>query len=55
MRGDPTTALIHESPGAELVVVGSHGRGGLGGMILGSVSQTLLHRAHCPVAVVRSQ
>jgi nucleotide-binding universal stress UspA family protein len=55
VRGDPTTALIHESPGAELLVVGTHGRGGLGGMILGSVSQTLLHRAHCPVAVVRSQ
>lgn len=52
--GDPTAALVDESRGAELLVVGSHGRGGLGGLVLGSVSQALLHRAHCPVAVVRS-
>jgi nucleotide-binding universal stress UspA family protein len=55
VRGDLTAALIHESPGAELVVVGSHGRGSVGRMVLGSVSQALLHKAHCPVAVVRSR
>jgi nucleotide-binding universal stress UspA family protein len=52
--GDPPAVLIDESRGAELVVVGSHGRGGFGGMVLGSVSHALLHHAHCPVAVVRS-
>jgi nucleotide-binding universal stress UspA family protein len=54
VRGDFTEALVHESPGAELLVVGSHGRGTVGGIVLGSVSQALLHRAHCPVAVVRN-
>lgn len=55
VRGDFTGALVHESPGAELLVVGSHGRGTVGGIVLGSVSRALLHRAHCPVAVVRNQ
>ena len=53
--GDPAAALVDESRGAELIVVGSHGRGGLGGILRGSVSHTLLHHAHCPVAVVRSR
>ena len=54
MRKDPEEALIDESRGAELIVVGSHGRGGLGGIMRGSVSHALLHHAHCPVAIVRT-
>lgn len=52
--GDPAAVLIDESRGAELVIAGSHGRGGFAGMLLGSVSHALLHHAHCPVAVVRN-
>ena len=55
VRGDAADALVDESRGAELVVVGSLGRGGLGAILRGSVSHNLLHHAHCPVAVVGRQ
>lgn len=50
----PVEALATASAEADLVVVGSHGRGALGAMILGSVSRGVLHHARCPVAVVRA-
>ncbi|WP_031171695.1 universal stress protein [Streptosporangium roseum] len=51
--GHPVPALTDASRSADLVVVGSRGLGNLGSALLGSVSHGLLHRAHCPVAVVR--
>jgi nucleotide-binding universal stress UspA family protein len=49
----PSRCLADASQAASLVVVGSRGRGAFTGMLLGSVSQSVLHTAQCPVAVVR--
>ncbi len=49
----PVQALLDAGRHADLVVVGSHGRGSVAGLFLGSVSQSVLHRSSTPVAVVR--
>ncbi|BDT87319.1 universal stress protein [Nocardia cyriacigeorgica] len=49
----PVRAILHAAESAQLIVVGSHGRGGFAGMTLGSVSQAVLHTAECPLIIVR--
>ncbi|RBQ18303.1 universal stress protein [Spongiactinospora rosea] len=52
-REHPSAALIKAAEAADLVVVGSRGRGALASAVLGSVSHAVLHHVMCPVAVVR--
>jgi nucleotide-binding universal stress UspA family protein len=54
-RDRPEHALVAHGAAAQLVVVGSRGRGSLVALGLGSVSHTLLHTTDCPVVVVRPE
>jgi nucleotide-binding universal stress UspA family protein len=50
--GEPRSALRHESSGAQLLVVGGRGVGGLTGLLLGSTASGLAAESQCPVVVV---
>ncbi|HXY65789.1 MAG TPA: universal stress protein, partial [Mycobacterium sp.] len=47
--------LVDLSKEADLIVVGTYGRGALARGLLGSVSSSLVRQAHCPVAVIRDE
>jgi nucleotide-binding universal stress UspA family protein len=52
VEGQPAKVLLDRSKDADVLVVGSRGRGGFSGLLLGSVSQQCVHHAHVPVVVV---
>ncbi|WP_280492371.1 universal stress protein [Nocardia asiatica] len=56
VRADrPARSLLDESANTQLVVVGTHGRGGFASTVLGSTSNALLHAVEVPMIVVRSR
>lgn len=54
VHGNAADVLLRAAEGAEVLVVGSRGRGGFTRALLGSVSQHVSHHAPCPVVIVRS-
>jgi len=56
-EGDPKSRIIDVAGEwhADLIVLGSHGRRGLGRFLMGSVSEAVVHHAHCSVEIVRTQ
>lgn len=52
ITGHPAEHILRLSSDAALIVLGARGRGGFAGMLIGSVSQTVLHHADCPVAII---
>ena len=53
VQDNPAQALLDAAEGADLLVVGSRGRGGFTGALLGSVGQHCVQHAVCPVVVIR--
>lgn len=55
VEGRAARVLVEEARGADLLVVGSRGRGGFTGLLLGSVGHQCAQHAACPVAIVRGE
>jgi nucleotide-binding universal stress UspA family protein len=53
LEGQPAHVILEEAKEATLIVVGGRGRGEFASLLLGSVSQQVVHHAPCPVVVVR--
>jgi nucleotide-binding universal stress UspA family protein len=53
--GDPAFAILEQAKAsqADIILMGTHGRGGLARFLIGSVSNSVLHQADCPVIIVR--
>ncbi len=55
-QGDPTIGILQvaQETGCDLIVIGTHGRTGLGRLLLGSVAEQVLRKAPCPVLTVKT-
>lgn len=55
LDGTGAELLTEFSQAADLLVVGSRGRGGFAGLLLGSTSQAVLHHSQCPVLIINKK
>ncbi|MBN2711262.1 MAG: universal stress protein [Planctomycetes bacterium] len=55
--GEPVPVILDfcENNGVDMIMMGSHGHGALYHLLLGGVSEKILHRATCPVMIIRSE
>ena len=55
VMGDPASTVVSvaEEEKADLIVLGSHGRAGLSRLLMGSVAEAIVRKAHCPVLVYK--
>jgi nucleotide-binding universal stress UspA family protein len=56
VEGDPATTIVREARqfAVDLIVMGMHGRTGLSRLLMGSVAEQVVRRAHCPVLTVKN-
>jgi nucleotide-binding universal stress UspA family protein len=55
VEGAPVSEILRvaSEPGCDMIVMGTHGRTGLGRLLMGSVAEQVVRRAPCPVVTVR--
>src|SRR5262245_12525036 len=55
-EGDPATEIVQAAAetGCDVIVLGTHGRTGLGRLLLGSVAEQVMRKAPCPVVTVKT-
>jgi nucleotide-binding universal stress UspA family protein len=55
-EGEPATGILQiaQERGCDLIVMGSHGRSGLGRLLMGSVAEEVVRKAACPVVIVKT-
>jgi universal stress protein A len=55
LQGDPGWEIVQlaDEVGADMIVIGTHGRTGLSRMLMGSVAEAVVRRANCPVLTVK--
>jgi nucleotide-binding universal stress UspA family protein len=55
-RGDPAAEILRiaQDTNSDLIVMGTHGRSGLGRLLMGSVAEQVVRKASCPVLTVKA-